>query len=114
MEPQQPQRTEPQQPQPQKQEPSQGNNIVITKTAMAILMGIDPSELPAGITLEEAMEPDNPLKNQSYTFLEELHKQLEAAKGQMMGGFGSVAESKYVRDKWSLAFKEFNVTQNRL
>ena len=94
----------------QKQEAASTSGLVITKAATNSLNGIDPSELPAGLTLEDVMEPDNPVKNQSYTFLEELHKQLEAAKTQMMGGFGSVAESKYVRDKWSSAFKEFNVT----
>ena len=69
------------------------------------------SQLPTGFTIEDVMEPDNPAKNKSYNYLQELSKQLEAAKTQMMGGFGSVADSKYVRDKWSLAYKEFNVTK---
>lgn len=76
---------------------------------MAALKDLDQSQLPAGFTLEDVVEPDDPTKNKSYTYLQELSKQLEAAKTQMMGGFGSVADSKYVRDKWSLAYKEFNV-----
>mgnify|MGYP000945759493 CR=1 FL=1 len=55
------------------------------------------------------MEPDNPEKNKCYGYLQELTKQLENAKQQMLSGFGSVSDSKYVRDKWSVAYKELNV-----
>lgn len=68
------------------------------------------SDVPEGCTPEDIMEPDDATRNKCYTYLQELSNQLESAKNSMMsGGLGSVSESKYVRDKWSLAFKEFSV-----
>ena len=86
---------------------------MLLKSAITSIRGLDPSEIPAECTPEDVMEPDNAEKNKCYAYLQELTKQLENAKQQMIGGFGSVSDSKYVRDKWSVAYRELNVISSK-
>ena len=57
-----------------------GSSLVLLKSAITSIRGLDPSEIPAECTPEDVMEPDNAEKNKCYAYLQELTKQLRKRK----------------------------------